>query len=174
MQSAPLADVDFADRKFDLITSNHSLEHMRDPLAALRRLHDLLKPDGHLYVSMPNLGDPRMWPLRYFHAGHLYGFSHETLVMMAAKAGFAPLEQQPFGTETTLIFRRLAGPDPNWIRFPDYPAEAEIKWRRHTVWRYLLAPRNYRRIPDRIRYFLNDYALLTRRWLGGPAKPPSA
>ncbi len=147
---------------------------MRDPLAALRRLHDLLKPDGHLYVSVPNLGDPRMWPLRYFHAGHLYGFSHETLVMMAAKAGFAPLEQQPFGTETTLIFRRLAGPDPNWFRFPDYPAEAEIKWQRHTIWRYLSAPRNYRRIPDRIRYFLNDYALLTRRWLGGPAKPPSA
>jgi 2-polyprenyl-3-methyl-5-hydroxy-6-metoxy-1,4-benzoquinol methylase len=174
MQSAPLADVNFGDKKFDLITCNHSLEHMRDPLAALRRLHDLLKPDGHLYVSVPNLGDPNAWPLRYFHAGHLYSFSHETLVMMGAKAGFAPLDQQPFGTETTLIFRRLAAPDTNWFRFPDYPAQAEITWRRRTIWRYLLAPRNYRRIPDRIRYFLNDYALLTRRWLGGSAKPPSA
>jgi len=147
---------------------------MRDPLAALRRLHDLLKPDGHLYVSVPNLGDPNIWPIRYFHAGHLHSFTHETLVMMGAKAGFAPLDQQPFRTETSLIFRRLPGPDRNWFRFPDYAAQAEITWRRRTIWRYLLAPRNYRRIPDRIRYFLHDYALLTRRWLGGPAKPPSA
>jgi SAM-dependent methyltransferase len=161
MNAAPLADVDFGDKKFDLITCNHSLEHMRDPLSALRRLHDLLQPDGHLYVSVPNLGDPNIWPTRYFHAGHLYGFTHETLVMMGAKAGFAP----PFGTETSLIFRRLAAPDPNWFSFPGYAAQAEIKWQRHTIWRYLFTPRNYRQIPGRIRYFLNDYLVLTRTWL---------
>jgi SAM-dependent methyltransferase len=165
IHAAPLADVDLGEKKFDLITCNHSVEHMRDPLGALRRLHGLLNPDGHLYVSVPDLGDPNVWPTRYFHGGHMCGFTYETLVMIAAKAGFAPLDPQPhpeLDKGTTLIFRRLAAPDPNWFRFPGYAAEAAAKWRQHTIWQYLRSPKNYRRIPDRIRYFLNNHLLLAR------------
>ena len=160
--AAPLTDVDLGGKKFDLITCNHSMEHMRDPLGAFKRLHALLQPDGHLYVSVPDLGDPNIWPLRYLHAGHMFGFTYETLVMMAAKAGFVALDYQPFGSGTTLIFRRLPAPDPHWFRFPDYAARARSKWRQRTIWRYLSAPRTYRRIPGRIRYFL-DGRLLHRR-----------
>lgn len=165
VHAAPLAEVDFADKRFDLITSNHSLEHMRDPLAALQRLHALLKPDGHLYISVPDLGDERLWPRRFFHIGHCYGFTYETLVMTAAKAGFAPVDAQPLGRGTTLIFRRLSAPDPNWCKFPDYPARAESKWRRHTMLRYFLAPSTYARIPRRLGRFLNVQLQLTRKWL---------
>lgn len=165
VHAAPLADVDMGGKTFALITANHSLEHMREPLAALRRMHEHLAPDGHLFISVPDLGDPNMWPTRFFHAGHLVGFTHETLVMMAAKAGFALLERQPCGRGTTLVFRRLPGPDPGWFKFPDYPAQAEVKWRRHKVWRYLISPKSYERIPKRIGLFLGDHLLLTRKWM---------
>jgi 2-polyprenyl-3-methyl-5-hydroxy-6-metoxy-1,4-benzoquinol methylase len=134
VHAATLADTGLGDRTFDLITCNHSLEHMRDPLRALQRLHDHLKADGHLYVSVPDLGDLHIWPLRYFHAGHMCGFTHETLVMLAAKAGFAPVDRQPFGTDTTLVFRL----------------------------RHFLSPRTYWRVPGRISYFLRNRALSIR------------
>jgi len=163
VRAATLADADLGDRKFDLITCNHSLEHMRDPLRALQRLHEHLQPGGHLYVSVPDLGGPNMWPLRYFHAGHMCGFTYETLIMMAAKAGFAPADHQPFGRIATQVFRRLPAADVNWFRFPDHAAAAEIKWRRETAWRYLVSPRTYRRIPGRIGYFLTNRVLSLRR-----------
>jgi 2-polyprenyl-3-methyl-5-hydroxy-6-metoxy-1,4-benzoquinol methylase len=166
----PLAEADLGAKKFDLITSNHSLEHMRDPLAALRRMYDLLQPKGHLYISVPNLGDERLSPKRFFHAGHCYGFTYETLVMMAAKAGFAAVERQPFGRGTTLIFRRLPEPDPAWFKFPVYAAQAERKWRRRTLLRYLLAPGTYARIAARIGRFLSVNVHLTRKWMA-PSRP---
>jgi len=38
---------------FDLIHLNHVLEHFFDPLAALRRIWTLLKPEGILYCEVP-------------------------------------------------------------------------------------------------------------------------
>jgi len=42
------------DRQFDVITMLDLIEHLPDPLAALRRSYDLLKPGGHLVVYTPN------------------------------------------------------------------------------------------------------------------------
>ncbi len=66
VHAATLADTELGDKRYDLITCNHSLEHMRDPLGALARLHDHLDPDGYLYVSVPDLGDPDTWPCAIF------------------------------------------------------------------------------------------------------------
>jgi hypothetical protein len=96
---------------------------------------------------------------------HLHGFTHETLVMMAAKAGFAPIDMQQSGT--ALIFRRLAGSDPNWFRFPDYAPKAEAMLRERTVWRYLMSMQAYRRIPARILNFLRDFLAVSSRSLPG-------
>jgi 2-polyprenyl-3-methyl-5-hydroxy-6-metoxy-1,4-benzoquinol methylase len=43
-------------RQFDVIAMLDLIEHVPDPLAALRRSHDLLKPGGHLVVYTPNHG----------------------------------------------------------------------------------------------------------------------
>jgi SAM-dependent methyltransferase len=40
---------------FDLITVCHALEHMPDPVAAVRTMASLLVPRGKLFVSIPNL-----------------------------------------------------------------------------------------------------------------------
>jgi GT2 family glycosyltransferase/2-polyprenyl-3-methyl-5-hydroxy-6-metoxy-1,4-benzoquinol methylase len=42
----------------DFVVCNHVLEHMRDPLGALREWLRVLKPGGHLYVSVPDGRNP--------------------------------------------------------------------------------------------------------------------
>ncbi len=45
---------DFQQRRFDAITLLDLIEHLEDPVSALKRCHELLKPGGHLIVYTPN------------------------------------------------------------------------------------------------------------------------
>jgi hypothetical protein len=45
-------------------------------------MRDLLAPDGHAFIWVPDLAEPGRWPFRTFHSGHLFGFTYETLMMM--------------------------------------------------------------------------------------------
>jgi SAM-dependent methyltransferase len=38
----------------DYVYSSHCLEHLTDPVAALRRWSDVVKPGGYLYVAVPD------------------------------------------------------------------------------------------------------------------------
>ena len=149
VHAEPLAGVDFGTRRFDLITSNHAFEHMRDPLGSFRRCHELLRPSGYLNIAVPDLAESGTWPLRFYQFAHLYGFTHQSLVMMAAKAGFGPpVDGQRQGT--MLTFRRLAAPNPNWLSYPDHGRAMEALLRTRTIWRYLVAGKSYGRIPRRM------------------------
>lgn len=82
------------DASFDLIVMNHSLEHMPDPLGALRRARALLQRGGTLVVAVPNWGS---WQRRLFGSHwtpldvprHLTHFSPRSLHLGAERAGFA-------------------------------------------------------------------------------------
>ena len=50
-----LHQIDFGSLRFDVVRFNHVLEHTQDPLAELRRAHELLAPEGILLISVPNL-----------------------------------------------------------------------------------------------------------------------
>ncbi len=53
-----LGGIDAAERlgkEFDVITMNHVLEHLHDPVDTLRRCHALLKPGGVLWLEFPNV-----------------------------------------------------------------------------------------------------------------------
>src|SRR6267143_1034072 len=43
-----------ADRRFDVISMLDLVEHLPDPLAALRHARQMLKPDGHIVLYTPN------------------------------------------------------------------------------------------------------------------------
>jgi SAM-dependent methyltransferase len=78
---------------FDVVTMWHSLEHVHDPLGALRAAHDLLTPGGRLLVAAPNIDSlPFRWLGPSWYGldlpRHLTHFSPATLRCMLERAGF--------------------------------------------------------------------------------------
>ena len=76
-----------AARSLDLISMFHVLEHLPDPVSALRTMGEKLKPEGLLYIEVPNalrLCSPHYM---FFRAHTLY-FTGETLRNLLEIAGF--------------------------------------------------------------------------------------
>lgn len=83
---------------FDVITICHVIEHLYDPVAAIKAMHLLLKPGGVLWLDTPNLDSlghqrfRRNWrdldPPR-----HLVLFGVDSMSKMLEKAGFKSVEQ---------------------------------------------------------------------------------
>lgn len=110
--NAPLEEVDLADSSFDLITLNHVFEHLVDPLKSLTTIRRWLKPNGVLFIEVPNLAGVRKQVINTFHYAHIWNFTPETLIAVLHKAGFAPLPDQ-IGTSTSLVFAKVASAEPS-------------------------------------------------------------
>jgi SAM-dependent methyltransferase len=88
-----LEDALFEEGSFDAVTMWDSLEHLSDPLAALRQVYRLLKSGGWLLVRVPNVAG---WEAAVFGrcwAGwdaprHLSAFSPTSLQFALKTAGF--------------------------------------------------------------------------------------
>jgi 2-polyprenyl-3-methyl-5-hydroxy-6-metoxy-1,4-benzoquinol methylase len=100
----------------DVVTLNKVLEHVQDPVAMLRRTHAVLAPGGFVYVELP---DGEMAALagagrEEFFIEHFHVFSFASIVMLANRAGFAPVcverLQEP---STKFTLRAFLVPDPN-------------------------------------------------------------
>jgi SAM-dependent methyltransferase len=91
---------------FDLIVFSHSLEHMSDPLAALRVASELLVPaGGTLAIAVPNWRCWQRWLFRgrWFHLDlprHLWHFSPRALSVAAERLELEPVE---IATSATVI-----------------------------------------------------------------------
>jgi SAM-dependent methyltransferase len=88
LESAP-----FPPQSFDLILMSHSLEHLPSPVAALRLVHRLLKGDGLLVVSVPNVDSLEFklfgrWWFPLDPPRHFYHFDKNSLSGIFAQAGF--------------------------------------------------------------------------------------
>jgi SAM-dependent methyltransferase len=85
-----------------LIYMHHVFEHVRDPLAQLLGLRELLAPGGKILVIVPDVSRIGEFPfpagdLRLFvHIAHRFNFSLEGLRLLAGRAGLAveSLEQR--------------------------------------------------------------------------------
>jgi SAM-dependent methyltransferase len=72
--------------RFDVVTMFHALEHMPDPLAALRDAAGLLNKGGRLFVEIPNAA---VSPFDLLVADHLLHFSPDHLGYLASRAGLS-------------------------------------------------------------------------------------
>jgi 2-polyprenyl-3-methyl-5-hydroxy-6-metoxy-1,4-benzoquinol methylase len=98
---AHCADIaDFRPRnRFEVISMADVLEHMAFPENGLTAAHRLLRPDGILFVSMPNYNCPA-WRLLdaenrnpYWNAlEHFHNFSRERLYSLTKQTGFSVLQ----------------------------------------------------------------------------------
>ena len=87
---------------FDTLIAADVLEHLRDPVGCLRRARDLVKSDGRIVLSIPNVahGDVRLALLAgrfdYQDSGlldrtHVQLFTLEALLEMIREVGLAPV-----------------------------------------------------------------------------------
>jgi 2-polyprenyl-3-methyl-5-hydroxy-6-metoxy-1,4-benzoquinol methylase len=88
-----LQDAQFKEETFDVITMNHVIEHLGDPLQTLEECFRILKKGGKLVVITPNLNS--FGHLIFKRAcrileppRHLYLFSAKSLLKSVEKGGF--------------------------------------------------------------------------------------
>lgn len=75
-----------ARERVDLAVVNHVLEHLHDPIGTLREIRKLIKPEGYLYVDVP---DAEEYETIYdLHIAHIYHFTERTLKNIVQQAGF--------------------------------------------------------------------------------------
>ena len=113
-------------KSYDLVYSSHCLEHVRDAGVALSRWMEILKPNGHLVVTVPDFDmyERGSWPSR-FNPDHktrftFFSVSHLLLELAVIKVeriieGFDPaiskdIDQTQTGAECAIemIVRRDA------------------------------------------------------------------
>ena len=90
------------DTAFDLVSLRHVLEHLPDCLLAMRKLHALLVPGGHVLIEIPNvesiskkfkrfLSDSGLRKARYpkdLVIGHANEFCRESFDFLLSETGF--------------------------------------------------------------------------------------
>jgi 2-polyprenyl-3-methyl-5-hydroxy-6-metoxy-1,4-benzoquinol methylase len=125
---------------FDVVVFWHVLEHLGDPLAALRKSWEILKPGGLLVVAVPNLESlqARVTHRHWFHLDVPRHYSHFRLGVLRrilADSGFSieavshfSLEYNPYGWiqgilnqigfEPNLLYDTLKNPSARTITHP--------------------------------------------------------
>ncbi|MBP1152821.1 SAM-dependent methyltransferase [Methylocaldum sp. RMAD-M] len=83
----------FENDSFDVVTMNHVIEHLHDPLAALGEIRRILKPGGMLWIGTPNLNSAAHSDAGSKWIGldpprHLVLFNHDSLMLAFKRAGF--------------------------------------------------------------------------------------
>lgn len=95
-----LPDTGLPSSYFDVVTLSHVLEHVYDPLAALKESYRLLKPGGLIWIATPNQNS-------YGHAQfagswrgiepprHLVIFTTNSLIKLLRSANFTKINHKP-------------------------------------------------------------------------------
>jgi SAM-dependent methyltransferase len=92
VHTGDLLEAPFAPGEFDVVTAFHVLEHVPDPVAAVRRMLEWLAPGGLLVLEVPNAGGlgarlfGRAWSGLELPR-HLSHFTPATLERLVASAG---------------------------------------------------------------------------------------
>lgn len=87
-----LEEAKYPDKTFDVVVMNDLIEHLEDPKACLREVRRILKNDGVLYLSTPDIDSAlarllraRWWGINKYHLSY---FSKKTLEKMLHETGF--------------------------------------------------------------------------------------
>lgn len=80
-------------KRFDVITAFEIIEHERDPLGMMRRIHTLLKRDGIAVLTTPNHSSiwrkiMGKWWVGYYHPEHVTFWDPASLLELFERAGF--------------------------------------------------------------------------------------
>jgi len=137
-----LEDFDANGKTFDAVVLWDVLEHLPDPVAAVRRIGALLRPGGVIALTTVNIGGlgarvfRSRWP--WFMRMHLHYFTPNSLRELVRREGFEALEivTQPKVLKLGYVLERargLFGPlatAGSWLaarlRLADYPVKIDL------------------------------------------------
>jgi SAM-dependent methyltransferase len=106
-RTGTLETVELERHAYDAVVFRHSLEHVPDPVADLRRAREALRDGGVAIVSVPNFGcwQRRVFGGRWFHLDlprHRVHFDAGSLRATLTLAGFSGIETLTSSTPTGL------------------------------------------------------------------------
>jgi len=129
----------YAPGSFDAITMISVLEHLPDPLASLHWCRRLLKPDGVLFLEVPDNLQPELSLTSHFNVEHIMHFTPWTLQQMLMQAGF--FQRLRDGTARGVIRQASAASLDPWERQADPACADDRAELRRVVGDYALAER---------------------------------
>jgi 2-polyprenyl-3-methyl-5-hydroxy-6-metoxy-1,4-benzoquinol methylase len=113
VKSLPLEENHFPPESFDVVLASHLIEHLNDPRSFLKETHRILRPDGRVFITTPNISgfQARLLGGRWRSAifDHLYLFSRRTLKTMLNRSGFTVEGVYTWGG-------LVAGLAPPWVK----------------------------------------------------------
>lgn len=157
----------FADDFFDFINIYDVLEHVPDPVGFMDECKRILKPDGMLYLIVPNGYVDSLNLIRYYNkykvagtydAGHVFYFPSQSLETLFDRAGFAIDKSYTFGIKNGL--RNLGlWPKRSWWAGQCAPrTEPEIELEQNVI------EQNHKKYPN----LYYKYRYMKHRWKGIP------
>jgi len=147
VRQAPLYAIDLPANEFDLITTHHVMEHLRDPFQCFQRAYEMLKPGGVFVVEVPNVESKEHAPHNRFHYAHIYNFNPKTMEWMGHKAGFEthPVGMKSTNDEVRAAFRKSTSGARNPQMKENYDHVRSVL-RNHTTLKHFLSPTPWKRV----------------------------
>jgi SAM-dependent methyltransferase len=101
VHTGKLQELDLKLASFDVITLWTVLEHLYDPLSILQTVHHLLKPNGLLVISIPDIGSLDAHLFGHYWVGydtprHLYVYSPGVIRELLMRSGFELWDMEHF------------------------------------------------------------------------------
>lgn len=108
---------------FDAITLWHVMEHVHDLHSYVKRLKELLKPDGKIFIAVPNYdskdaGIYKLYWAAYDVPRHLYHFTPKAMQVLMENHGLKMLDKKPMWFDSfyiSLISSKYKNGSTNWI-----------------------------------------------------------
>jgi SAM-dependent methyltransferase len=106
----------YPNKHFDIVTAFEVIEHERDPLAMMIRVHSLLRSGGIAILTTPNYSSiwrkmMGSWWVGYKHPEHVTFWNPDSLTFLLNKAGFTHVEvrhDEPRPFPLSFVFTRSA------------------------------------------------------------------
>jgi 2-polyprenyl-3-methyl-5-hydroxy-6-metoxy-1,4-benzoquinol methylase len=102
-------DAGLKNQSYHIVNLVDVLEHLPEPLSCLSFINRILKEDGILSISVPNIDFFGHSPLTQFHYAHIYNFNSATLKAILFKAGFEILDLK--NHSTTFVAKKVREPN---------------------------------------------------------------